>query len=263
MQFKTATLIFVITWCTFGRASGQAVRDAKFQLIAHRGGVVDSTAAENSLQALEKAVKQGYYMVETDLRLTKDSMLVTYHDANLKRTFGVDASVESSTWKELSMLENKKGYKMLAFEDVLRFCEGKLAVMIDTKIRGNDPVLFGKVIALLKQYNLYDSALMIGTDESTAFFTGKIKLSCTRKQLEENMQKPGYDPSHYYLFSNNISKEDFDWATAHNILVVGVINAWSFKSADPGKEAENQANALKAAGVTHFQIDSVFEKFFK
>ena len=263
MQLRTLTFIFLITWCAFGRVCGQAGHQSKYHLIAHRGGLVDSSAAENSLQALEKAVKHGYYMIETDLRVTKDSMLVTYHDASLKRTFGVDASVESSTWKELSVLENKKGYKMLAFEDVLRFCEGKLAVMIDTKIRGNDPVLFAKVIALLKQYNLYDTALMIGTDESTEFFTGKIKLSCTRKQLEENMQKPGYDPSHYYLFSNNISKEDFDWATAHNILVVGVINAWSFKSADPVKEAENQADALKAAGVTHFQIDSVFEKLFK
>ncbi|HEX5554141.1 MAG TPA: hypothetical protein VFX43_12930, partial [Chitinophagaceae bacterium] len=47
---------------------------------------------------------------------------------------------------------------------------------------------------------LQRGALMIGTAESTPFFTGKIKLSCTRVQLERNMEKPGYAAENYYLF---------------------------------------------------------------
>lgn len=33
--------------------------DADYKLIAHRGGVVDSTSAENNLSALREAVKEG------------------------------------------------------------------------------------------------------------------------------------------------------------------------------------------------------------
>lgn len=46
------------------------------KLIGHRGGVVDSSYTENSMPALETAVKRGYYMVETDVRLTKDNQLI-------------------------------------------------------------------------------------------------------------------------------------------------------------------------------------------
>jgi hypothetical protein len=89
---------------------------------------------------------------------------------------------------------------VLQFEDVLKLCRGKIQLRIDNKIKGKDSVLFTKLVDLLKAYGLQRQALMIGTDESTPFFTGKIKLSCTRAQLERNMQKPGYAPGNYYLF---------------------------------------------------------------
>ncbi|WP_266206168.1 glycerophosphodiester phosphodiesterase [Pontibacter kalidii] len=235
-----------------------------YHLIAHRGGVVDSTSAENSLAALQKAADKGYYMVELDLRLTKDSVLIIHHDRNFKRYYGVDTPVGEMTWDEVSQLVGDRGNSVLKFEEALKFCsENGLEVMVDNKIRGNDTTLFTGVVDLLKQYNLHTNALMIGTEESTEFFTGKIKLSCTRKQLEDNMKKPGYKPSHYYLFSGNISKEEAKWASKNKIMAVGAINAWGMKSADKMEEARERANALKASGVKYFQIDSIFDVFFQ
>ncbi|WP_108212111.1 glycerophosphodiester phosphodiesterase [Pontibacter mucosus] len=236
----------------------------KYSLIAHRGGVVDSVTAENSLAALQKAADRGYWMVEIDLRLTKDSVLITHHDRNFKRYYGVDTPVGEMTWQEVSQLVGDRGNKVLKFEETLRFCsENGLEVMVDNKIRGYDPVLFHKVVDLLKQYNLHSNALMIGTEESTEFFTGKIRLSCTRQQLEDNMKKPGYKASDYYLFSGDISQEEAVWARKNKILAVGVINAWGIKSDDKIAEARSRADALKASGVKHFQIDSVFDVFFQ
>lgn len=243
-----------------GFAQGKA---HDYFLIAHRGGVVDSSASENSSQAQQRAFEQGYQMIEADLRLTRDSVFVTHHDATFKRSFGLDSAVTAMTWKQINALQNKAGYKVQRFEDVLQFCQGKMGVMIDNKIKGNDPVLFTKLIDLLKKYNLYASALMIGTDESTPFFIGKIKLSCTRGQIEEYMRKPGFNPSDYYLFSGTISKEDVAWARKHHIQTLGVINAWSFKSVNPAEEAARQAQALKEVGVTSFQIDSQFLGLFR
>lgn len=266
MKFTRAIVTSLLLIFVYSVGLGQDLKAhapvLDYKLIAHRGGVVDSLTAENSLNALKKAVKRGYSMVEIDLRLTKDGVLIINHDRNLKRSFGVDADVSSLTWNQMSNLKGTMGNKILRFEDVLNYCKGKLQIMIDNKIEGNDTVLFTKVIDLLKKYDLYDHALMIGTDESTAFFTGKIKLSCTRQQLEENMLKSNYRSSNYFLFSDRISKSDFEWAHQHNILAVGVINSWALKSSDAMQEAKAQADKLKSTGLVWFQIDSIYDRLF-
>lgn len=253
-------LLILISFCP-QKFYGQ---DSAYYLIAHRGGVVDSTYTENGLPALLAAIKRGYWMVEVDLRITKDSVLIIQHDNNFKRYYAVSSTVKDMTWQEISKLRSDKDdCKVLKFEEALKQCTGKIQVMIDNKIEGNDTALFSKVVGLLKQYHLDKEALMIGTDESTAFFTGKIKLSCTRKQLEENMLKPGYSSSHYYLFGAELTKDDVDWAKKNNILAVGVVNEWRYKRARTSKEdIEKDIKQLQATGLKHFQLDSIYDSYF-
>lgn len=267
LKYKTVIVFFIFcttasqfSFCQFS----SPITHTNYYLIAHRGGVVDSSRAENSLPALKAAIERGYKMVEIDMRLTKDSVLIIHHDMNFKRYFGLDKPVSEMNWEEIRKLKSHTGSRVLKFEEALQYCSGKIEVMIDNKIQGNDTALFGRVFALLKKYKLDKAALMIGTDESTDFFTGKIKLSCTRKQLEENMLKPGYRPSHYYLFGSELTRDDVEWARRNNILAVGVINAWRYRrSANPAAEAEKDAQRLKATGLNHFQVDSEFERFFR
>ncbi|MGV3761853.1 glycerophosphodiester phosphodiesterase [Parapedobacter sp.] len=255
--------LFFLFTPSYGQRNPKEVRHP-YHLIAHRGGVVDSVTAENSLLALEKASKNGYWMVEVDLRLTQDSVLIIHHDPNFKRYFGIDKTVSEMEWAEISPLVGNLGNKVLTFEEALRFCqEGNLQVMVDNKIEGNDTVLFGKVVELLEKYNRLEQAMMIGTTASTPFFTGKIKLSCTRQQLEDHMSKPGFNPEDYYLFSSDIKEADMEWTRKHGILAVGVLNAWAFKGSDMMEEAENAAEKLKKAGVRYYQLDSMFGFMFK
>lgn len=258
---KYSVLVFWVHLIGFTAFSQQRIPSGN-NLIAHRGGVVDSTSAENSKEALETAIAKGYWMVESDLRVTKDGVLITHHDQNFKRSFGLDSAVTDMTWEQIGRLKNVNGYQVMLFEDLLRLSSGRIGIMIDNKIRGNDTLLFTRVIDLLKRYDLYKNALMIGTEESTAFFTGKIRLSCTRSQLEANMRKPGYRSSDFYLFSGDISKNDVVWAKKHNILSVGVLNAWAIKSRDADQTAQQKAKQLLDAGLSHFQIDSVYEHLF-
>jgi glycerophosphoryl diester phosphodiesterase len=245
---------------------GQAVQDEtqkKYHLIAHRGGVVDNRTAENSLASLKKASQEDYWMVEVDLRLTRDSVLIIHHDPNFKRYYGTNKTVSEMDWDEVKELKGDLDNKVLSFEEALKFCqESNLQVMVDNKIDGYDSGLFAKVVALLKKYERLEDALMIGTDESTPYFTGKVKLSCTRQQLEDNMLKPDFNPRDYYLFSRNISKADVEWTRKHGILAVGVINAWAFKGDDKIKEAHEEVKRLLEAGVDYYQIDSIFGFLF-
>jgi glycerophosphoryl diester phosphodiesterase len=118
---------------------------------------------------------------------------------------------------------------------------------------------------LLQRYDLQDQALMIGTDSSTDYFTGKVRLSCTRKQLEQNMLKPGYDPRQYYLFGGveDMTEADVHWADQQGIMVVAAVNLFKYRGQpDYLEEAAEDIAILKARGVKKFQIDSNFDGAF-
>ena len=54
---------------------------------AHRGWHLDElTGMENSLIAFRRAVAEGYQYLETDVRATRDGVVVVLHDATLDRT---------------------------------------------------------------------------------------------------------------------------------------------------------------------------------
>ncbi|MDE7454853.1 MAG: glycerophosphodiester phosphodiesterase, partial [Clostridia bacterium] len=56
--------------------------------VAHRGLFDNNNGVpENSLPAFSKAVEQGY-AIETDVQMSKDGVLVVFHDDSLKRMTG-------------------------------------------------------------------------------------------------------------------------------------------------------------------------------
>lgn len=241
---------------------GQADRRfGDFRLIAHRGGIVDENTAENSLQALEKAILRGYCRVEIDVRMSKDSVFVVHHDRTFLRYYGIDTPVTEMTLPAIRRLKGDRDNRVHRLEEILSKASGRIGVMIDLKIPGNDTVLHGRLLQMLATYDLLADAMMIGTDESTDFYRGKISLSCTRQQLEANRKRSDFNASHYYLFSNDISADDVRWASGHGIAVVGAVNAWRQQGDVLGKGATSIKN-LSDAGVRTFQIDSMFDVFF-
>ena len=61
--------------------------NSKFHLIAHRGGVVEGKNLENSLAALDEAIKRGYTGAEIDVRQSKDGKLFLYHNRTFERDY--------------------------------------------------------------------------------------------------------------------------------------------------------------------------------
>ena len=251
-------LIFVVTITSFDHAIAQPGI-----IIAHRGGVVDSTHTENGKSALLEAVDLGYQAIEIDVRLTKDNILIANHDADLRRYYGKSWIVKDSDWNQISPLKSDIDQNsILKIEDVFRLCQkNHLTVMLDNKIDGLPVKAFNELIKLLDKYELRSTALMIGTDESTDFFTGKVRLSCTRKQLEANMVLPGYKPEHYFLFDRpaNLTIDDIQWAEQKHIMIVAAVNKFHYrKSANMMSDAESDIRKMLSIGVKNFQIDSEF-----
>lgn len=73
------------------------------EIIAHRGASHD--APENTIAAIRLAWEQCADAVEFDVWLTKDGQIVLMHDADTKRTAGVDRKVADQTLVELRRLD--------------------------------------------------------------------------------------------------------------------------------------------------------------
>ena len=79
---------------------GDALRRA--ELVAHRGYAL--RYPENTLAAMEAAIRAGARYVECDVQLSRDGFPVLMHDRTLERMCGVSAAVHELTLAELRKL---------------------------------------------------------------------------------------------------------------------------------------------------------------
>ena len=71
------------------------------KIISHRGDYNNLNVFENTVNAFDRALDQGVWGIEFDLRWTKDLNPVAIHDADLRRVFGLDVSIRQVTLAEL------------------------------------------------------------------------------------------------------------------------------------------------------------------
>ncbi len=116
------------------------------QIVAHRAG--GAIGPENTLAALDEAIRSRAVMAEIDVRLTHDGELVVLHDANLRRVAGVNHAIHSLT------LAQARGYdvgRMFSAEfageriptlgEMLTRARGKMEMMIEIKTGEPEAVL--------------------------------------------------------------------------------------------------------------------------
>ena len=70
--------------------------------LGHRG--FTPVAPENSLPSFEAAGKRGFWAIETDVRLTRDGVMVCCHNATTAARFDADLTVSECTYAELLKL---------------------------------------------------------------------------------------------------------------------------------------------------------------
>ncbi len=109
--------------------------------IAHRGDV--EYGVENSLEALEGALKNKADYVEMDIVMTKDNKFVVLHDFNLKRLAGINKNIYDMNFDEVVGLEIKQGgFKshIPSFEEyVKRAKELDVKLLVELKLHGEEP----------------------------------------------------------------------------------------------------------------------------
>lgn len=121
---------------------------------AHRGLHDGNTGdtPENSLAAFELACKEGYG-IELDVQLSRDGVVMVFHDYTLVRMTGVDkklCELDASEICALSLAATEQ--KIPTFEQVLSLVDGRVPLLVELKGESFDTSLCEKVAEHLKAY---------------------------------------------------------------------------------------------------------------
>jgi glycerophosphoryl diester phosphodiesterase len=236
--------------------------------IAHRGGVVDARYAENSPASLEAAVQHGYWMIESDIRETRDGKIITHHDPDFKLFYGDPRRVSDLTLTEARKLRAKPGgTPPMTFQELVAACRGRLRLMLDVKEPEHAPAFYEEMERELKKANLLESAYVIGLESAHKFFKGKARVSVNLQRLHEAVSKNEPVSKLYFLFEwgKTLTPEIVKFAQQHSVAVVPSINTFHYGNdlAKAVRLGSEDVKRMIQLGVTEFQIDSVYEPAFR
>lgn len=268
MKHQRFLLILLLT--TFTTA---LLAQSKPAIVAHRGGAKEFT--ENTVEAFQRAAHIGAAAIETDIRLTKDGVVVIYHDDNVGRVEGMpfgtkgplvaDVNYAEMTAKSLQPVgEDKGGRKVPTFKDVLDKVPSVL-LNVELKRCPRFEELVDKTMAILKNHPAFDRVVLEAPDLATA---QKLRAGLgTNLKLHIN---PGYDSSVPYdeavkkviafkPHSLSISYKKLSWEIVDLAHKAGV-EVWVWTVDDPGIA---QAAALLGADAIKTDKPTMLLELFK
>ena len=120
---------------------------------AHRGVHNNIDIPENSLKAFKLALINKLN-IELDIQLTKDNILVVFHDKNLKRMASINKNLNELTYKEIKKIKLLKTNQYIpTLKEVLDIVNGKVILDIEIKDTNKINLLCEKLVSELKNYN--------------------------------------------------------------------------------------------------------------
>ncbi|MEL7671269.1 glycerophosphodiester phosphodiesterase family protein [Methanobacterium sp.] len=129
------------------------------QVIAHRGA--SFLEPENTIRAVERAVKMGADFVEVDVRVSKDNKLVVMHDPDINRTTDGKGLVKDYTVQELKNFDagyqNSKfwsrkneifagnGETVPTLDEIITCVKDRIGLVIEIKEPGTEVKILEKI----------------------------------------------------------------------------------------------------------------------
>jgi glycerophosphoryl diester phosphodiesterase len=139
---------------------------------AHRGSSM--TAPENTLSAIEQALRDGADFVEIDVRETADGVLVLLHDRDLRRVAGDRRAVWQFEYHELRQLDVGSwfspafaGERIPTLAQAVEAVRGRAQLYVEIKPAVQTPRLTRNVIDALRALAFLDAAVIASLDQAT------------------------------------------------------------------------------------------------
>ncbi len=265
---------FSALWCGAG-ASGSGNHAKQLILVAHRGGVVDQERSENSLKAMEEAVRRGYTHVEVDARCTRDGHVVCFHEKNMKSEAGLDADITDLTLAEVKKIILPRSREPIpTFDEYCARCRGRINLMVDIKGVGDgwlEPYTL-EIDQALQRHGLLANALFIvnrfpigNQEKAVAWFLGRAKISWRASLLRTKILQP-YEPDlarYNFVFNSPVdfTRGEIDGFHRMGLKIIASVNVDHYRGqpVDPLKQGIEDIKRMLDWGVDGLQIDSCYD----
>ncbi len=196
-------------------------------LVAHRGDA--GRCPENTLVSIRAALEAGVRAVEFDVQFTRDEVPVVLHDANLRRTTGVDAAVFDLDVDRVRAIEIGAGItvptladmvaELRAWPDAIAFVEIKRASL---RRFGVGPVV-ERVLDELRP--IMDNAVVISFDREAVDLArreGPARIGWVIEAWNDAVRADAGTLGPQYLFCNLPLAGDPLWPGPWQWVVYGV-----------------------------------------
>lgn len=144
-------------------------------IIAHRGGP-RLGAHENTIDAFEKAIECGADMIETDIRRTRDGVLVCHHDNHIN-----SIRIADMNFFEANRMASEKGYAIPLLKDLIAMSTKRIKLDIEIKDVGYEL----EIIDLIRGTFDYSDFVMKSFNDSTVYAIKEIDPRITVGLLVE------------------------------------------------------------------------------
>lgn len=180
------------------------------KIVAHRGAWKNTNVPQNSIAALQEAIKAKYWGSEFDVCLTKDDVLIVNHDNDYK---GID--VATNDYTTLSQRELSNGEKLPTAEEYMRAGIKQKKTKMVYEIKTSKLGLERTLKATELSYNLVKDLKALNQTVFIAFsYDACLHLRKLDKKVK--IQYLGSDKTPQELFKNGIYDIDFNYNVFKN-----------------------------------------------
>jgi glycerophosphoryl diester phosphodiesterase len=139
-------------------------------IVGHRG--IASVITENTLESLWWAREYGADGVEFDIQLTRDNVLIAFHDDDLFRLAGDPRKIKDMTWDEVAARELWPRVRVTTVESALRAVAARYRrINIDFKadlnpgLSDREKLYAIELAAILGRVNAFDTVMVSAVEE--------------------------------------------------------------------------------------------------
>ncbi len=166
-RLAVGLLLAVIAAGGVGYAALHGVQaDDQVAIIAHRGA--SGAAPENTMAAIQQAVRDQTDWVEIDVQETSDGQVVVMHDSDFKKIADNDLKIWEATLDSLATIDIGSWFapefadqRVPTLAEVLTYCQGKTKVMIELKYYGHDERLEQRVVEIVEEAGMQQDIAII------------------------------------------------------------------------------------------------------
>lgn len=130
-------------------------------IIAHRGA--SNEAPENTMAAIQQAIKDEADWVEIDVQETVDDHIVVFHDSDFMKLANNPLKIWDATLADVEAIDIGSWFdpkfsdqRAPTLRDVLKACKGKIRVLIELKYYGHDVDLENRVAQIVEEEGMVD-----------------------------------------------------------------------------------------------------------